>query len=138
MHASPPRKFSECAARFLIRPGSTDVGRTSRPFSNGRNFFLFKDQVAENRHVKREKRSLFHGENPTWRKTACEGYFSLSDSLRMRGCDQRYRRRFTRKKTACIACIGNYSFEFCPLHASHARKLLNATSHLTIFSDLRV
>ena len=28
---------------------------------------------------------------------------------------------------------GNYSFEFCPLHAAHAYKLLMATSHSTIF-----
>ena len=25
MHTSPPRKFSECAARFLIRPGAIEL-----------------------------------------------------------------------------------------------------------------
>ena len=46
-----------------------------------------------------------------------KGDFSLSTFLCVQVCDQRYRRRFYPQKTARVPHIGNYCFEFCPLHA---------------------
>ena len=39
--------------------------------------------------------------------------------------DQRHRHRFTRPEEDRNSRDGNYSFEFCPLHAAHKQKSLS-------------
>ena len=58
----------------------------------------------------------------------CRGYFSLSDSLCVRGCDQRYRRRFTRTRRPALyfLVIIPLNFALCA-HPTHENRQVRSS-----------